>query len=265
MTSVPLRTVSLPLAGDGVVVTRDEGPEGPLTARLATLGARVRHWPALTIQPVAASAELDRARAALATYDWIVFSSRHAVPALAAAGRPCPDSVRVAAVGPGTAEAVRAAGWPVHLVPASHTAEHLVLEFETQVRAPGCRVLFPASAIARDTIPAGLARCGALVDQVTAYQARPAALDAAECLAAVAAGDVRAVTFASPSAVHGVRQALGAEAFRQALHGLAIAVIGPTTGAAVRDQWDGPIQVAVPSTLGALADAVVLALHARSS
>jgi uroporphyrinogen-III synthase len=101
---------------------------------------------------------------------------------------------KVAAIGPGTAEALAAAGVRADLVPERFVAESLLEAFPD---GPG-RVLLPRAAVARDALPAGLAERGFSVDVVEAYrtavgQAAPEAL--------AAAATAHAVTFTSSSTV----------------------------------------------------------------
>jgi uroporphyrinogen-III synthase len=250
------------LRGIGVAVTRDEPHDGTLATRLRDLGATVTVWQTMTVTPPDDPRPLAAALRALDTYDWVVFSSRAAVHAVTALRSDLPDGIAVAAAGPATAEALRLAGWPVTAVPEAGGAEGL-LEALTVHPLDGRRMLFPASAIARTVLPDGLAARGAQVDQVTAYDVHDMPLDGDACTAAVEAGQVHAVTFASPSAVSGMRHAFGPDRFDALLARLAIAVIGPTTHDALRAATAQPAVQAERSTMDALADAVVRAVDAR--
>jgi uroporphyrinogen III methyltransferase/synthase len=88
----------------------------------------------------------------------------------------------------------------------------------------GKRILLPRAAVARDLVPAGLARRGARVDVVEAYRTVPP-----EHLAAQAREVLESrpdcVTFTSSSTVRNLLLAAGAEALR----GIAVASIGPIT------------------------------------
>jgi uroporphyrinogen-III synthase len=252
-----------PLTGYGVVVTRDEPVDGPLSSRLRALGAEVWSWPTVRIERPEDATPLRRAVRNLETYDWIVFSSQHAVTAVTAMRRQCPSTVRVAAVGSATADALRLAGWPVTVTPDAHGGDHLVVALEQRDDLAGRHILYPASAIARPTIRSDLGRCGAQVDQVTAYGVRSTTLDPTMCLAAVERGAVHAITFASPSALDGFQRALGSEPSARVLRALAVVVIGPTTAAALATVCDRAPFVASPSTLDALANSVTVALHEK--
>ncbi len=243
-------------------MTRAEPAGGPLGRRLAERGARPVAWTTMAIAPPADPAPFARAAAQLDAWDWIVFTSAHAVEAVAALA-PAAPRARVAAVGRSTAAALAVAGWPVARVPKTFSAEALVAEFERAGDAAGARVLFPAGSLARDNVERGLTALGAAVERVEAYRTLAAPLDAAACRAAVAAGDVVAATFASPSAVAGLADALGHELFRDVLSSLAVASIGPVTSSALGAAGRLPDAEAAESTFDALADAAVRALAAR--
>jgi uroporphyrinogen III methyltransferase/synthase len=253
------------LAGRCVVVTRAEPPAGPLGTKLAAQGAEVRHWPVVQISPPADPKPLIRALENLAQYDWIVFSSPRAVTAVVGRIDGLPEGIRVAAVGDSTAETLLEEGWPVDLLPREFGSEGLVAAFSEADFAHGADVLFPASNIARTTIPDGLTGLGARVERIVAYETVAAALDSAACVADADSGRLHAVTFASPSAVSGLRAALGEMSFVRILSQVPAVVIGPTTAAALHEIGMAPAGVADPSTLDGLADAVVAVITAGSN
>lgn len=223
-----------PLAGIGVAVTRDEDAHGPLSEALAARGATVLSWRAVRQTSTRDSGPLAAAVRGLADYDWLVFTSPRAVAAVGPATDHVPGDLRVAAVGEATAAAARDHGWSVDLVPTVQTAVALVDALARADVGPGSRVLFPASEIAGRTLEDGLAAVGARVERVTAYRTVPVAPDRAACLRALDHGTVHVITFTSPSAVAGLRNALGMDAFRAAAEQVVVAAIGPTTAAAVR-------------------------------
>ena len=217
-----------------VVVTRAESADGPLSRELRSLGLEVLSWPAVSVT-ASDSKALDETLARLTTFAWIVFASRHAVAAVLARIPKPPPQLRVAAVGRATALTLTQRGWPVHLTPEDANAAALIDAFAAQWRdhAPGVRVLYPASSRALPTIGAGLRELGAEVTQVEAYRTDAATLDVAECRAWIERGGLGAVTFASPSAVIELAQALGEEDFARLLDSAPPVAIGRTTARAL--------------------------------
>ena len=246
-----------------VVVTRAEPADGPLCTHLRSFGLPVLLWPAVSIGPGDSKA-LAQALKQVETFDWIVFASRHAVTAVVEQLPAKPPDVRIAAVGPATAEALRLHGWDVDLTPKEANAASLVAAFAALpgdgVR--GARVLFPASSRALPTLLEGLAKLGADVHQVEAYRTESSPLDVEECRAWIARDAIGAVTFASPSAVIELERALGAEDFDRLLSRAAAVAIGPTTARALADRGRKAI-VAESATLHGLALTTFRLMQAR--
>jgi uroporphyrinogen-III synthase len=120
-----------------VVVT---GTDPRLAERLRADGLEVVDYPLVRIEP------LDGPPVRAHTYDWVVVTSRNAVDALLRRlDGPLP---RVAAIGPGTTEALRAKGIEPVLVARRSTQEGLVEELPRPVG----RVLFAGAEDARDVL-----------------------------------------------------------------------------------------------------------------
>lgn len=254
----PASAAPRPLAGTRVVVTRSEGVGGPLTAALRRRGAQVVHWPAVRFAPPADPAPLGAALERLERYRFVAFTSRRAVAAVVERHPAPPRHARVAAVGRATAEALTAAGWPVHLLPAAAGGAALAAALAPEASAGP--VLFPASSEARRELPAALAAAGVAVDEVEAYRTLPADLDAAACLAELPG--LAAITFASPSAVDGLAGALGAVGLARLAAAVPAVALGATTAGALTAAGFPSPAIAPSTTLEGLADAVA-ALVAR--
>ncbi|MCL2422847.1 MAG: uroporphyrinogen-III synthase [Micrococcales bacterium] len=222
------------------------------TARAAVLlsAAGANPVPAAVITTVAvASDEVDTACTAVRAgeYAWLVITSSAAWRVLRR--RPgfldCMTSrrpVRVAVVGPATADAVKADG--VHpLVPdEAGGAASLVAPLIAAARADDpetpARILFACGDLARSVLTDGLRDAGLDVDVVVVYSTAPVDQPPAEALAVWRSGAVDDVVLTSPSAVEGLLTVLGPPPARAAsLTGqdrprLRIAAIGDTTAAA---------------------------------
>jgi uroporphyrinogen III methyltransferase/synthase len=215
-----------PLFGRTVVVTRAREQASELRTRLEQLGADVVELPSITIEPV------EFAVPDLAAFAWIVFTSANGVHAffgsgLHAAGRDARAlaHVQVAAIGPGTADALRAYGIVADLVPGRFVAEALVDAFP----AGSGRVLIARAEVARDALPEGLARKGYDVDVLVVYRTIAAPPDDA-ALARVRNG-VDAITFTSSSTVTNFVDMVGLPA-PQPL----VVSIGPVTSETARSR-----------------------------
>lgn len=243
----------------GIAITRREDDDGPLTGALKARGARVLHWGSIEFVPPADPGPLLEALNRLEDFDWISFSSPRAVAAVLERVPEPPEGLRVAVVGPSTADAVREGGWPVHRVPGEGSGAGLVEAFRKAGDGAGARVFFPASARARRVIPEGLEALGARVHEVTAYRLANLPVDGEACLAAMDAGEVRAVAFASPSALEGLRKGVGDGAFGRMARELPAAAMGATTAGALEGRGWKRIVIASHPTLDALAEAALKA------
>jgi uroporphyrinogen III methyltransferase/synthase len=224
-----------PLFGRQIVVTRAREQASELVAKLDALGADCIEVPAIEVHEAAdGGADLRRVAGELAGYDWVVLTSPNGARALLVALRTqgldarAFGSCRVAAIGPGTADALAAGNVLVDLVPPQFVAESLVEVFPEAPRGrdPG-RVLLARAAQARDVLPEGLRARGWNVDVVEAYRTAAAPLDD-ERRASLATADM--VTFTSSSTVTRFLDAAGAESLPPA-----VATIGPVTAATARE------------------------------
>jgi len=118
-----------------VVVTRAEAQAGPLVERLEALGHEVVRCPLIRVEPLGGE-PID-----VSGYDWVVVTSQNGAAELAR--RLTAPPRRLAAIGPRTAEALRAHGLEPDLVPRTATQEGLLAEL------PAGRVLLAAAEGAR--------------------------------------------------------------------------------------------------------------------
>ncbi len=234
-----------PLSGRTVAVTRARAQTSELARRLSELGAEVIQAPTIRIQPLPGP-PLD-----LSPYDLVCLTSPNGVDALfermAASRQPAGEGARaadpprdaralagatVAAIGPGTARALRERGILADVVPERFVAEALV---EALADLPIRRALVARAKEARDVLPAALRAGGAEVDVLALYETLAEPL-APRALAA--ARGAHYITFTSSSTVRFFVQAAGGDA------GLSPATrvvsIGPVTSATLREHGIEP-------------------------
>jgi uroporphyrinogen III methyltransferase/synthase len=248
-----------PLGGTSVVVTRPKAQASGLAGRLRDLGARVIEAAVIVPEPLAFALP-----DALADVDLLVLSSPNGAGAffgaLRESGRDARAlaGMRVAVIGPGTAEAVRGFGVEPDLIPSRAVGEslaELVAGVEVRhaliVRARGGRD------VVRDALRArGVER----IDLVEPYVTVAEPLDPRTRARALEA-DWATLTSAS-SARFFVDAAGGADAVRDS--GLKLASIGPITTEALREQGLEPDVEAAEHTPGGLVEALVAAAAARA-
>jgi uroporphyrinogen-III synthase len=217
-----------PLAGLRVLVTGSEVQASSLERELRRQGAQPVRLPTIRISPAADVASLRAAvdRAVAGEVDWVVLTSANVVPPLVEQLKGRSMQVDVAVVGDRTAEALAGTGIAPRLVSRGAGAEALVAALE-QEGVSGSRVLCLLSDRARPTLVDGLRTLGVEVDVATAYRTEAVTEIDPAIRDRIRAGQIDAITFASPSAVESFRALVGADL--PALSGAAFVAIGPTT------------------------------------
>jgi uroporphyrinogen III methyltransferase/synthase len=239
---------SRPLFGRHVVVTRARDQASELVTRLRAAGAGTVELPVIRVADAAdGGAALRAAAARVHEYDWVVLTSANGAERLCRELRDARafGAARVAAIGPGTATALRRWGVAADLVPERFVAESMVEAFPSG----SGRVLLARAAVARDTLPDGLRAKGWTVDVVEAYRTERAPVTEAMRTAARSAD---AVTFTSSSTVTNYLEAVGDDA----VPGV-VACIGPVTAETARRRGLRVDIEAVEHTIDGLVDALV--------
>ena len=220
-----------------VLVTRPPAAGDVLVGALERRGYRVVSVPTVTTEPVS----LDPS--ALSAYEWVVVTSPQGVSAISR----FPSGPRFAAVGQATAAALKARGVDVAYVPPNSNGAALAAGLPD---VSGSRIALVRASAAGADLPAILRRRGAIVDEVTAYRTLEGPADSGPILsAALSAADVKAVVFASGSAVRGY-VSLGGRIDIPAV------TIGPRTTIAARESGFDVIAESAGQSAEALAAAV---------
>ena len=246
-----------PLAGRTILVTRPVDRSERLVNLLDQRGATAIAAPSIELRPVR-SADLTRALRDLAGggFAWIVLTSPATVRMLDER-LDGPDHVRadVAAIGEGTAAAfARWADREPALLPRTFTVNGLARAFP---RGAG-RVLCARADIAPDGLEDALAAKGWRPTRVDAYRTVFPKHLPKHATAALAAGEVDAITFTSASTVRGFQQALGATEIAGRPK---VVCIGPVTAKRAREAGMTVRAVADPHTTDGLVDALERALR----
>ena len=225
-----------PLAGKRIVVTRTRKQAGALSSRLRDLGAEVIELPTIRMEPprdLRAFAELVQDAHG---YDWIVFTSPNGVSAFFEMFYKLYDDareiggVRIAAIGPATAQRVRDFHLKVDLQPEEFVAEAVLKEFKKVGDLENLRILIARAEEARDLLPKGLGALGAIVDVAFTYRTAAETNDRTGARARLEAEGADMITFTSSSTVQNYL-ALGLPW----PEGMQVASIGPITSQTARE------------------------------
>lgn len=219
-----------------VLITRPRAQANPFAEDLRKAGFEPVFFPVIEIRPIDFNLLLNAALQQLDQYDWLVFTSINGVnivwDELQKMGIDCiPSNVRIAAIGPKTAEALQAHGTIPTFIPDKYVAEALLPGLGN---LQGCRVLLPRAEIARQWLPEAIRQAGGVTDEIAVYRTLPAEPDP-QGLLALRTG-VHFVTLTSPSTVQNfVAMARTAGLDPLALPGNPVyACIGPVTAQAAR-------------------------------
>ena len=231
-----------PLFGHRVLVTRPTHQAGGMVRKFEHLGAVVSRMPAVEIRARADAAPIDRGLEQLrrGEWDWLVFTSANGVHALLrrldVIGRDLRDfgNVKLAAIGPKTADALREYRLRADLVPpASFSSEGLVEALKPHVT--GQRVLLARANRGRELLRDELAKV-ATVDQIAVYDQVDVTAPSTTVLDALRRGEIRYITLPSSNIARGVinsfDETIRGRVERGEIH---LVAISPETGNAIRE------------------------------
>jgi uroporphyrinogen III methyltransferase/synthase len=268
-----------PLIGQRVLVTRPAQQADDLARPLADLGAEVLLQPAIEIRPPDDWSAVDRAIERLDQFDWLVFSSSNGVRMMlerlmasgvrehpddndasldVAIGRLTPParrdlrvlgSVKLAAIGPGTAEALARYHLRADLVPNEFRAEALALALKGG--AAGKRFLLVRASRGREVLAEELTKAGAIVEQVVVYDSVDVAAPSTEVAEQMAAGRIDWTTVTSSAIARSL-----ARLFGESLHQTRLASISPITSETLRELGYEPAAEAQEYTLEGVVEAI---------
>lgn len=167
-----------PLFGKRIVVTRTRQQAGGLSKKLAQLGADVIEVPTIRIEPPKDLKAFGQLVMDSHTYDWLVFTSPNGVDRffemfykLYNDARSI-GGVKIAAIGPGTADKIKSYHLSVDLLPEEFVAEGLVKAFK-EINVENQTILWVKAEETREIISNELTGLGAIVDEAIAYRTVP--------------------------------------------------------------------------------------------
>ena len=202
------------LHGLGIVLTRPRAAAEALAAPLQAEGARVFLFPALAIEPIAATPALQSVLARIGEFDLAVFVSanavEHGLETVRAAGA-WPAGLETAAVGEATAEALRNSGVSRVISPAERHDSEGLLALPRLQAVKGQHIVVFRGEGGREAIRETLAARGAHVEYAQCYRRVKPSADAGPVLAAWRRGEVHAVSVLSAETLRNFVSMLGPE------------------------------------------------------
>jgi uroporphyrinogen-III synthase len=176
------------LAGQRILVTRPEAQAGALAELIRDSGGDPILFPVIRIETgfnQGALQALDLNR-----YDWLIFVSRNAVEGFQAAGHALPSALRLAAVGDGTASAMRDAGLAVDCQPEISNGSEGLLQMPAMQNLNDQQVLIVRGEGGRELLADTLSARGATITYIEVYRRVMAMHAHAHCITAMHADKV---------------------------------------------------------------------------
>jgi uroporphyrinogen III methyltransferase/synthase len=239
------------------MVTRPKEQAAALSSRLAELGAEVISQPVIRIGEPDDWSPVDAAIAAISHFDWLVFSSSNGVRFFLDRFRRqandlrLPETLRLAAIGPGTADKLADYRLCADLVPPEYRAESLA-EALGQAAATNQRFLLVRASRGREVLPERLTAAGGQVTQVVAYTSTDVDEPAAEVRSRLARGEIDWIAVTSSAIARSLVALFGNE-LRQSR----LVSISPVTSATLRQLGFEPQAEAGTYTMSGVVDAIV--------
>ena len=253
-----------PLFGHRILITREYSSD---YEPLEELGAEIFEFPTIRIVPPASYKELDAAIRRVEEYHWIILTSANGVrffmERFFKKGRDVRDlkGLKLCAVGSKTADAVRAHGMKVDLVPDEFNAEGLVesmnhLYGSSPDRLKGVRFLLPRAERARELFPDRVKALGGRIDTPAAYRAVRPDKHGKLLKRFLMEGRISVATFTSGATFTNFIDIMGNDAV-PFLKRIAIAAIGPVTRRTIEKSGLKVDIMAREATIGAMVDAII--------
>ncbi len=247
---------SRPLFGVTVLVPGSKRTSAKLHKALTAIGANVILAPAIQIAEPEEWAPVDAALERLNEYDWLVFSSANGAHFLLRRLFECGRDirwlhhVRLAAIGPGTAERLAEYHLRADFVPEEYTAEALAEALAGNARKR--RFLLVRASRGRDILADRLRSAGGEITQVVVYASVDVATADPSVTEALKAGEIDWVTVASSATAGSLDRLYG-----RTLKNARIASISPLTSSALRELGYEPAVEASEHTMQGIADAIL--------
>jgi len=255
-----------PLFGQRVVVTRARERAGVFSRKLAELGADVLEIPAIKItRPTETDAIVD-ALLGLNAYDWLVFTSANGVTAFFDIFfRRFQDmrdigGVRIAAVGPATAEKLRELHLQVDLTPDEFTGKKIAAAFAKFETIENLKMCLLRAEVANPDLPKALEELGAIVDDIAIYKTVAETEDPAGAGATLIESGADWITFTSGSTAEHFHARFDLPKLLKKFPQLKLASIGPETSKAIRALGLEPALEAKEHTTDGLISALLKAV-----
>ena len=259
-----------PLFGQRIVVTRTRTQASDLSKQLFERGADVLEIPTIKIVPPTDLHDLMDAIVGLNSYDWIIFTSPNGVTTFFEYFFKGFDDlrdiggVRIAAVGPATAQKLKDLHLKVDVMPEEYVASKVakaLAEFES---VENLKMLLVRAEVANPELPAKLNEMGAIVDDVPCYKTVPETEDLTGAAAKLQETGADWITFTSSSTVENFHARFNLPELVKKFPQIKLASIGPETSRTLVALGLKPTIEAKPHNIEGLVKAIETATKRKS-
>lgn len=247
------------LVGWNVLVTRPAGQAERLCTLIEQAGGRPIRFPLIAIRQSSTAPTALRLLQRVDNRDWLVFVSANAVRHACELGdwwQRLPQRVRIAAIGQGTADALRLRGFRVDLSPKAQFNSESLLDAPEFRAARGLRFLLVRGRGGRELIAETLRERGAEVEYAEVYERVLPATATDELIPAWRRGDIHALVLSSADALDHLLTLLG-KANTDLLRGTPVAVMSERLAARAREIGCSRLGVASEASDAGLCSAVI--------
>ena len=158
-----------------VLITRPLAQADDFAEKLRSAGFEPVYFPVIEICPIENNTALATAFENIQKYDWVVFTSVNAVETVLNLSAPSVFYVvKVAAIGPKTADALRKHGLEPDFIPDEYIGDAIMSGLGD---VKGKWVLLPRAEIARQELPVAISKAGGIAHEIIVYRTLPAEVD----------------------------------------------------------------------------------------
>jgi len=257
----------LPLFGKRIGITRPAGQTESAILRTLELGAQPILIPTIRISPPQDWTAVDAMLERLGEFDWLIFTSANGVNGLLNRLWANGDDVRrlsslkLAAIGPATADALAHFHLRADVVPESYRAEALADALIPHVADQ--RLLWARADRGRDVLPNRLQQAGATLEQVVVYRNRDVETLPESEARMLETGTIDWIGLSSPSIARGLKRLLTPAALAHITAGtVRLAAISPVTSTAAKEAGLPIAAEATTYTWEGIFETIVSAEHA---
>jgi uroporphyrinogen III methyltransferase / synthase len=223
-----------PLKGKHILITRPAEQAKGFIEALKAQGAEPISFPTIRIIPPRGWSKVDNAIENLTTYGTLIFTSVNGVKfffqRLKEKGKNAVSlkKLKMVAIGPKTAAAIKQFHLRVDVVPKKFQAESVIESLEKE-GITGKRFLLPRAEKARDVLPKEITKRGGHIDVVTVYRTGTGEGNIQEVRELFRKRLVDVITFTSSSTVKNFVEILADKNISTMIKGAVVASIGPIT------------------------------------